>query len=28
VGVAYRVELVDDAGTIFSKFETTFVDCP
>jgi hypothetical protein len=28
VGVAYRVELVDDAGAIFSKFETTFVDCP
>ena len=28
VGVAYRVELVDDAGAVFSKFETTFVDCP
>ena len=28
VDVAYRVELVDDAGKVVFKFETTFVDCP
>ena len=28
VDVAYKVELVDDANTVVTSFQTTFVDCP
>ena len=28
VDVPYKVELVDDANTVVTSFQTTFVDCP